>query len=264
MCTIGIAWGTHPRYPLIVAANRDEVFGRAATPPVVHSAHPRIVGGRDVEKSGTWFALRPDGFFCGLTNRRPETPPSPAARSRGEVVLEVLRAAGPDAAAKYVAGLDAREYNGFNLIFGTTERLYTASVWPWLPAPEVAAVSPGVHVLPTSRLDAPDYPKVERLRARLAAPLPEDWPALRVHLQAALADHTQPAPEAVRAPAGGFFSVEVLCALDALCIHLPAYGTRSSSLLALAPGRVLHAEHAEGAPCTHDFVSFEALLRGDP
>lgn len=261
MCTLAVAWGTHPRFPLLVVANRDEFYGRAATPPVVHSERPRIVGGRDLEKNGTWFAVRPDGFFCGLTNRRPEAPPNPAARSRGEVVLEVLRAAHPDDAAKYVAGLDARDYNGFNLLFGTAERLYTASVWPWLPAPEVAPVAPGVHVLPTSRLDAADYPKVARLRAHLESPLPEDWPALRAHLQAALADHTQPPPEAVGT--SGFFPVEMLCALDALCIHLPNYGTRSSSLLALAPGRVLHAEHAEGAPCTHAFEAYDALLRGD-
>ena len=261
MCTLAIAWRTHPSFPLLVAANRDEFLARPSSPPVVHGEHPRIVGGRDVEKGGTWLAVRPDGFFCGLTNRRPETAPDPRARSRGEVVLQVLRAEDPAAAARFVAGLDARLYNGFNLLFGTATALYTACVWPTMTAPEVEAVTPGVHVLPTSRLDATDYPKVERLRRRLEAPMPETWPDVRAVLQAALADHTQPAPETLPMPGpGAFLDARTLCALDALCIHLDGYGTRSSTLLALAPGRVMHAEHAEGPPCRNAFQSFAELL----
>lgn len=263
MCTLAIAWGTHPTYPLLVAANRDEFLARPSTPPVLHSERPRIVGGRDLEKGGTWLAVRPDGFFCGLTNRRPESAPNPRARSRGEVVLEVMHAMAPDDGAKFVAGLDVRDYNGFNLLFGTATHLYTANVWPTEHVPRVEAVTPGVHVLPTSRLDAPDYPKVERLRRRLSEPMPAAWPALRTHLQAALADHTQPLVGALPAPRpGALFDPETLRALDAVCIHLETYGTRSSTLLALGPGRVMQAEHAEGPPCEHAFTSFLSLLQG--
>ncbi len=266
MCTIAVLRGVHRQFPLLVVANRDEVLARASTPPVLHDAALGIVGGRDVEKGGTWLAVRRDGLFCGLTNKRPERPPNPDARSRGEVVLAVLRASDPHAAAELVASLSPADYNGFNLVFGDANTLFSASVWPWLPAPEVTSVPAGVHVLPTSRLDAEDYPKVARLAAALCHPaVPgEDWPALRARFQAALADHTHPAPAELPAtPPGTPFDAETLAALDAVCIHLPTYGTRSSTLLALAPGAVRHAEHCEGPPCRGAFVSFAGLVAAE-
>jgi uncharacterized protein with NRDE domain len=266
MCTIAALRAVHPHYPLLVVANRDEVLSRPSTPPVLHDSALGIVGGRDLEKGGTWLAVRRDGLFCGLTNQRPERPPNPHARSRGEVVLAVLRSEGPHAAAALVRGLEPRVYNGFNLLFGDATTLFTASVWPWLAAPEVAEVAAGVHVLPTSRLDAEDYPKVSRLRTALSHPdVPrEDWPALRIRFRAALADHTVPAPEALPpVPPGTPFDRRTLAALDAVCIHLPTYGTRSSTLLALAPGAVLHAEHAEGPPCRTPFEPFGSFSGGE-
>lgn len=264
MCTLAVAWGVHRHFPLLVAANRDEFLSRAATPPVVHDPVRGVVGGRDVEKGGTWVAVRRDGFFCGLTNRRPVTPPKPDARSRGHVVLSLMQAESPTDAAARAAALDPAEYNGFNLLFGDATALFTATVWPDAGAAQVAPVSPGVHVLPTSKLDAPDQPKVRRLHARLAEPLPEDWPGVRAHLHAALGDHTLPPAEAVAAGAGAMFDTETLRQLDAVCVHLPHYGTRSSTLLALAPGVVLHAEHAEGPACRSAFVSFADLLGAGP
>jgi len=262
MCTIAALRGVHPRFPLLVIANRDEMFARPSTPPLLHDAVLGIVGGRDLEKGGAWLAVRRDGLFCGLTNKRPEGPLNSRARSRGEVVLAVLRAPEPRAAAALVAALSPADYNGFNLLFGDAETLFAASIWPWLPAPEVTPVPIGVHVLPTSRLDAPDYPKVARLAAALSHPaLPaEDWPALRARFQGALSDHAQIAPaDLPEVPSGTPFDAATLAALDAVCIHLPTYGTRSSTLLALAPGMVLHAEHCEGAPCRGTFAPFQAL-----
>ncbi|MGL4408305.1 MAG: NRDE family protein, partial [Zoogloea sp.] len=32
MCLILAAWGQHPEFPLIIAANRDEYFARPAAP----------------------------------------------------------------------------------------------------------------------------------------------------------------------------------------------------------------------------------------
>lgn len=59
MCTLAIAWRTHPSFPLLVAANRDEFLARPSSPPVVHGEQPGIVGGRDVEKGARGWPFGP-------------------------------------------------------------------------------------------------------------------------------------------------------------------------------------------------------------
>lgn len=70
MCLIVLAYQVHPRYPLIVAANRDEFRERPA-----HTAHfwddaPWILAGRDLHAGGTWMGITREGRFAALTNHR--------------------------------------------------------------------------------------------------------------------------------------------------------------------------------------------------
>lgn len=259
MCTIALLLETHPRFPLLVAANRDEFFGRPSTPPV--RLGPGVAGGRDLEKGGTWLGVTAGGFFAGLTNLRPEAPLRPAPRSRGEVVMEVLSRGDVGPAAAWLSTQNPSDFNGFNLLFGRAGDVRVAYVHPGMASPHLEPVPPGVHVLPTARLDTDEYPKVHRLAERLHGPLPEAWPELRAHLTAALADHTLPPLEAIGEAPAHWLSREQRQAVDAVCIHLPVYGTRSSALLALAPGAVLHYEHAEGPPCRAPFEDYTALLQ---
>ena len=259
MCTIALLLDAHPRFPLVVAANRDELFARPSTPPA--RLGPGIAGGRDVEKGGTWLGVTRGGFFAGLTNLRPEAPLPPAPRSRGEVVLEVLARGSAEAAAAWLTEQDPREFNGFNLLFGAAGDVRVAYVHPGMPAPQLEPVPAGIHVLPTARLDTDEYPKVHRLAEGLRGPLPLGWPGLRAHLASRLADHTLPPLESIGETPAHWLDRAQRRALDAVCIHLPVYGTRSSALLALAPGEVLHYEHAEGPPCRAPFEDCTALLR---
>ncbi|MEZ4392697.1 MAG: NRDE family protein [Polyangiales bacterium] len=60
MCTIAALRGVHPEFSLIIAANRDEFYARAATPPAVASVRPRRqrgVGQRDVRAGGSWMGV---------------------------------------------------------------------------------------------------------------------------------------------------------------------------------------------------------------
>ena len=50
--------------------------------------------------------------------------------------------------------------------------------------------------------------------------------------------------------------------LSATCIHTASYGTRSSTLVAFAPGCVTHYLHADGAPCTTPYADITGLLGG--
>src|SRR5688572_16164 len=70
MCLIALAHRASPRFPLVIAANRDEDYQRAT-----HDAHhwpdaPDVVGGRDGLYGGTWLAVRRGGRFAAVTNLR--------------------------------------------------------------------------------------------------------------------------------------------------------------------------------------------------
>ncbi len=78
MCTVLILRHAHPVFPLLIAANRDEMFGRPATGLEVLGEAPRLLAGRDLERGGTWMGVTARGFFAGLTNLRPTERPATA------------------------------------------------------------------------------------------------------------------------------------------------------------------------------------------
>jgi uncharacterized protein with NRDE domain len=120
-------------------------------------------------------------------------------------------------------------------------------------------VPAGVHVLPNDVLNAPELPKVRRARGLALEVAARPWPELVRGLQALLADEALPALEHLpEPPEGSPFSREWLRRLQALCIHTPEYGTRSSAIVALKPGRVGHYLTSDGPPCQgllHDVTS---------
>ena len=80
-------------------------------------------------------------------------------------------------------------------------------------------------------------------------------------LRDVVASHERAPLESIaQPPANSPFSRELVCELDAVCIHTPTYGTRSSTIAALAPGRAAHYLFASGPPCTTPFDDFTALL----
>ena len=56
MCLLVLAWRTHPQFRLVVAANRDEFHARAAAPLAPWTDLAGVVGGRDLQAGGAWFA----------------------------------------------------------------------------------------------------------------------------------------------------------------------------------------------------------------
>jgi Transport and Golgi organisation 2 len=112
MCTIAILLEVVAGAPLVLAANRDEVYARPTRPP--ESLGEGIAGGVDVLSGGTWLAIRRDGRFAAVTNQRALAPVPPGLRSRGLAVRELAAAADPDA---YVAALDPTRYASMNLVW---------------------------------------------------------------------------------------------------------------------------------------------------
>lgn len=241
MCLILFAAGVHPRYPLIVAANRDESYARPAAPAGDWPDGSGIHGGRDLEQGGTWLAIARSGRFAALTNYRQGTPRAPLARSRGELTRDFL--GGRDDPSTYATAIAGRagEYNGYSLIFGEGPDLWFYSNRGGAPR----RIEPGVHGLSNHLLDEP-WPKVRRGIDTIRDLLAADEPTLVSRLTRLLEERT-PAPDHLLPSTG--VSLERERALSASFIAAEHYGTRASTIVLMrADGEVLFRERRYG-PC---------------
>ena len=258
MCTLVAI--QRPDRPLVVAANRDEFYDRAASGPRIVHAHPRAVAGVDLARGGTWMGANERGLFVAITNQRSFEGADPRLASRGAVVLEALREESVAGIDRLLGALDPADYNGFNLLYGDASALRVAYARPEQTEIEIEALGPGVWVLPNDRIGSADFPKTERVHALVAPWLDADAP-LEEALTRVLADHELPPLERIPPPpAGSRFDHAILQRLQAICIHTPVYGTRSAAVLTLEPGRVARYLHAEGPPCTTPFVDVTSLF----
>jgi uncharacterized protein with NRDE domain len=250
MCTILIARRLHPRFPLILAANRDEFHARPSAPPGVLDAAHDVLGGKDLVGGGTWLGVARRRFVTAVTNHRNHRPPDPSRASRGALVMDLLRTSSADRAAEAIAGSGISAYNEANLLFGHAEDLRVAYLRDHAP-PRVLDVPAGLSVLTNGELTERDeFPKIERLAA-LASPLADDPEVLVASLFHALGDHHKPALDAVPSPpAGSIFTRELLRELHAICVHTAGYGTVSSSVVLFDDAGLARWEHSEGPPCT--------------
>ena len=246
MCTIAILFRVTD-VPLVVAANRDELYARPTRPPEVLG--PSIVGGVDALSGGTWLAVHHAGRFAAVTNQRALETPPPGLRSRGLAVKELAAAKDPDA---YVADLDPRRYASMNLVWGDTERVSVGYLRRDTGEKTIVVLEPGVHVLCNDRLGATDFPRGDRLHAAIDAALLHShaWRELAMSIEVALRDHTHVALEDTPP---SHLPPELARELTATCIHSEHYGTRSSTVLAIAKGAVVGYLHADGPPCTAPF-----------
>jgi uncharacterized protein with NRDE domain len=257
MCTISVLVNACEA-PVVIAANRDELYARASRPPERLGAG--IAGGVDAVGGGTWLALRRDGAFAAVTNQAGAIAPA-SARSRGLVVRELVAARDPDA---YVAALDPRHYASMNLMWGDAAGVRVGYLRS-SGEREVVRLPDGIHVLCNDRLECP-FVRGTRLRERIAAQLARDRSvaALVAALPAWLGDHTVVASPFDLPSATPLHGVAARTGeaspFDANCIHTPVYGTRCSTIAVIAPGRVTTYLHADGTPCTTPFVDHLELL----
>ena len=236
MCLILLAHDAHPRYRLVVAANRDEAYARPTAPAAWWADAPGVLAGRDLLGGGTWMGITRGGRFAAVTNFRETAPPPPDAPSRGHLVGGFLR--GADAPDAYLRALAPRagEYAGFNLLVGDGEELrYFGNRGEG----EARTVDPGVHGLSNALLDTP-WSKVERGKAGLAAALADRGEVDPEALFRVLWD-AEPAPDAHLPDTG--VGLERERTLSSPFIRSPEYGTRASTVLLVGrDGRVRFVE----------------------
>jgi uncharacterized protein with NRDE domain len=222
MCLALLALDAHPRYSLVIAANRDEYHARPTAPAAWWDEG--WLAGRDLKAGGTWLGVTRDGRFALLTNIRDPSSHDPAAPSRGSLVPAVLSdASGIAASLERVRHAGAR-HNGYNLLAGTQG----GAVWMSNRSPEAKALERGIYGLSNALLDSP-WPKLMRTKAALAQWLARGE-ADPEPLFTALADRAFAADTEL--PSTGV-AREWEKRLSAPFIVSETYGTRSSTVLTI-------------------------------
>ncbi|WP_421621381.1 NRDE family protein [Alkalilimnicola ehrlichii] len=236
MCLLLVAWQQHPRWPLVVAANRDEFHSRPTR--AAHWWHePPILAGRDEQAGGTWMGVAAQGHWAALTNYREPSRPRRGLRSRGQLVLDALQTPPASLRVDLEPAALEHDYDGFNLLFGDRERLYYVSNRDQ----PLRQVPPGYHGLSNGLLNDP-WPKVRRGRERLAACLSGTWgeradtPPLEPLFDLLHDDRCPPDHELVDTGV----SLAWERRLAPMFIRSPEYGTRCSTLLLLHEGGEIH------------------------
>ena len=251
MCLLVLAWNTHPRYSLVVAANRDEYHERPTAALGCWPAPDDILAGRDLRAGGTWLGINRRRRFGIVTNfRDPEVRAAPvaipggspsgpdilsgrsphAARpSRGGLIPRYL--GGVTAPGDYLAALEgeAARYGGFNLLLADGDALWYASN---RTGPFARALSRGVHGLSNELLDTP-WPKLCRVRRGFEEWLRGAGSAEDGELFALLADRA-PAADEEGLPGTGL-SPDWERTLSSPFVLHERYGTRCSSIVAIEP-----------------------------
>ena len=117
MCTLVLLRRPEARWPLIIAANRDELSTRPWQGPARHwPDRPDVVAGKDMTAGGSWFGVNDDGVVAAILNRPGTLGPAEGKRSRGELVLEALDHAEAKVAAEALSDLNPESYRPFNLV----------------------------------------------------------------------------------------------------------------------------------------------------
>jgi hypothetical protein len=179
MCTVLLLLRPGERWPLLLAANRDERRDRAFEPPGRYWPDaPRIVAGRDVLGGGSWFGVNDDGVVATIVNGMDRLGPLAGKASRGELVLRALRERDAASAARAIGALPAQRYRGFTLLVADRGSAYAMSSDEH--AIRVDALAPGHHMVTPDGCDVVTSPRyAAHFPAFRGAPLPDpergDW-----------------------------------------------------------------------------------------
>ncbi len=242
MCLIVLLHKTVPGFPVVLGANRDERYARQGEPPKFWDAPHKIFAGRDPVAGGTWLGVNLRGVLVALSNRRMGVAESADARSRGQLVLDVLAAENAaDAMGIARASLGQHAYNPFNLLCADTRRavvLHHESGRDFL-----MELTAGTHALTTGDVNDLKLPKIARAQSLVAKRKPAELDEAKELLQRICRDHGGGEPSA-----------------ETLCMHGEAAGTVSSSIITLdTRGNLESFYQAQGHPCRNDYKCLFAV-----
>ncbi|WP_281560175.1 NRDE family protein [Thalassomonas sp. RHCl1] len=248
MCILFFALKQHPKYPVIICANRDE-FHQRPTRQMFRWQQPDILAGQDLQAGGSWLGLTPQGHFSALTNYRQGLTGGKSKgdeqKSRGELVLTALSELDKNTSpadkfpgmASPQSGDDndffsslsshARDYQGFNLVYGPLDKLFCYDSIN----NKYHLLTPGFHSICNGALDD-IWPKMARGQTALAKAIGEDQGQSRPDLIKQLFQlmtNPQEAENHELPNTGMPLAIEQM--LSAIFIVSPEYGTRSTTII---------------------------------
>jgi uncharacterized protein with NRDE domain len=238
------------RYPVIVAANRDEHYDRPSAPPGLWSTEPNILAGKDLLAGGTWLGVNEHGLLVGILNRRSNSEPDPLiqTRSRGLLCLDLLSLKSA-ADAHAFANRHEEAYQPFTVVFvDPSEAWIATNIRRQI---KTHKLDEGLHVYSSAADFAVRSEKVDRAHVQFA----QVFEGLRSNcsdksvwvrsLRTVLGDHTL-----------GNGSNDPR---DAICVHGDVAGTVSSTIIFHDQAEQrLYTFNCLGPPCRGSFA--EALM----
>ena len=251
MCSVILLRRPGHRWPVLIAANRDEMTDRPSDPPGRHwPDRADVIAGRDRLAGGSWLGRNDSGVVAAILNREGSLGPAADKRSRGELVLDALDHADAAVAADALAALDPTAFRSFNLVIADNRDAF------WLRAEngagriDVTEIPEGISMLTSADMNDTGHPRIARYMPQFERGAPPDpdtgdwssWGAL-------LAD---------RCFNKGAGSSGAMCIVTDY-----GYGTVSSSLIALASAEAIADDDARDiwlfAPDRPDVTAYNAV-----
>lgn len=232
MCSLVLLIRPGHEWPLIAAANRDEMIDRPWDPPAPWwPEQPNVLAGRDRLGGGTWLALKRDGMIAAVLNRPQSLGPQAGKASRGALPLAALRHDSAAEAAWALAGVDASAWRSFHLVIADRAGAFYVP-GDGIGALTVRALAPGLRMITTSDPDDVSCPRIARHRPRFTAAVPDpargEWESWR----AILADSSP--------PAGSEMTIPLCQGFGTICASLFALPRSGDPVWLFAPGPADH------------------------
>ena len=241
MCLLAIQYRLVPESPILVAANREELYDRPSSPPSIQSGKPRILSGVDQQSGGTWLGVNQHGLFVAACNRAKYNKPI-VPRSRGALCRDLLRTHSAHQALNLgMEELLAQKYEGVNLVIADGE---SGWVIHGGDDPEAVELEEGLSIIANRDVNDPRDERV-KLARRLLTLQTLDSP---VKFLAVASKVFARAPSPPGRPS--------------MVIRGSERGTVSSTLLALGkkPRDAIY-QFASGAPDETKYEDYSPLLR---